>query len=74
MTKHTDIVSPLVRATDTVRELRQRVKELEAGACRFHCQTAKENWVAGYKTAAGRPLTFANQAEMQYDSWKSTQG
>jgi len=58
---------------DEVQKLIDRVKELEAGVCRFNCRTAKENWVAGYKTAAGRPLTFADQAEAQYDSWKSAQ-
>lgn len=53
----------------------KHIKALEAGACRFHCRTAKENWCAGYVAALNQcepgsltpDMTYGEEAE---DEWK----
>ena len=33
---------------DTINKLRQEIKELKDGSCRFHCRTAREVYFAGF--------------------------
>ncbi len=33
------------------QQLQKEIAVLKDGACRFHCRTAKENWIDGYETA-----------------------
>ena len=57
------------------KQLETRVKELEQGECRFHCRTAKQNWIAGwmwgyefaFSTSVSRRNDLAKEA---YDEWK----
>ena len=66
---------------DEVQRLIDRVDELKAGACRFHCRTAKENWIEGYLHAARVDDDYSHMgseamlrmAKGDYDDWKRQQ-
>ena len=60
----------------------QRINELlsegDAGACRYNCRTAKENWIEGF-IAGGKSVLAYGQlgirqtAEEKYREWKRKQ-
>ena len=51
-----------------------KIDELEQGACRFNCRTAKENWIAGWEEGVGS-IDFGGDPEYAtgeeaYNEWK----
>ncbi len=69
------IASLRVQAGTLLQEIETQAEEiriLRAGECRFHCRTAKDNFIAGFTT--GRfDLNAKNnlrKAEEAYDEWK----
>jgi hypothetical protein len=52
--------------------LEREVEELKAGACRFNCRTAKDNWIDGFNWALCRWDT-PDSAEVEYERYKETQ-
>ena len=55
---------------DTVNKLRQRIKELEDGSCRFNCRTTKEAFIAGYLADTQHGELTVVAAEIAYKEWK----
>ena len=57
-----------------IREFEAEIATLKEGVCRFHCRTAKDNWIAGYLycvSLAGSP--GPEYAERNYNEWKRQQ-
>ena len=55
---------------EIVQALRNRIKELEDGACRFNCRTVKEAFIAGYKADLQHDEISDEHAERAYQEWK----
>lgn len=58
---------------DYADRLKARIKELEDGACRYNCRTAKEAFMAGYQAALppiGDPSTDREHMEAKYKQWQ----
>ena len=51
-----------------IKGLCKQITELEEGACRFHCRTARNHFEAGYKAAFGYELTEAMKENMT-EAW-----
>jgi hypothetical protein len=51
--------------------LEREVEELKAGACRFNCRTAKDNWIDGFNWALG--AYTPDSAEAEYERYKESQ-
>ena len=55
---------------DEVQNLIDKVSVLEAGACRFNCRTARQNWTAGFNEACSNNNYRVCDADEVYDEWK----
>lgn len=58
---------------DINTQIKARIVALEEGACRFHCRTAKENWIAGLKSTYGGLLLCEEEIEEKWREWKRRQ-
>lgn len=52
----------------TAEEYERRIKELEEGACRFNCRTAKEAFMAGFDAGYLHVIGTPDDA---YEEWKN---
>jgi hypothetical protein len=51
--------------------LRERIHDLENGACRFNCRTAKSAFEAGWKARMRMAKTKINWWEDAYKEWRN---
>lgn len=56
-----------------IKGLCKQLADLEAGACRFNCRTAKENWIEGWRCGAPQ-WKSQKDAEEAYNEYKQKQG
>ena len=55
-------------AYGTVAALKERIFELESGACRFNCRAAKEAFMAGYDYGMDQDHHFKDRHNA-YQDW-----
>ena len=60
----------------TAEEYERRIKELEEGACRYNCRTAKQAFIAGFVWGDSDDYhrAIGVTPESAYEEWKKLRG